>query len=154
MTIQPNYSHGLIPESNIDPKIARDSELNWNNILDKPATFPPSSHSHGGEAWVNPSWNQGWSASADTPLVFKKSSALNILFLAGAAKITVSSNYFNSMFTLPLEMRPINNRYITGILVKDGNLSTIPIRLTSGGSLFVFLTPGSNEVWLESPVHL
>lgn len=37
---------GPIPENQIDPAIARDIELDWSRIANKPATFTPSSHSH------------------------------------------------------------------------------------------------------------
>lgn len=61
MTIQPIYSHGPIPESNIDPKIARDTELTWANLQGKPNTYPPIDHDHlhenengiSAEPWLN-----------------------------------------------------------------------------------------------------
>lgn len=37
---------GPIPERQVDPLIARDSELIWSRIGDKPATYPPNPHNH------------------------------------------------------------------------------------------------------------
>lgn len=37
---------GPIPEKQIDSLIARDSELRWINILEKPTLYPPMDHDH------------------------------------------------------------------------------------------------------------
>jgi hypothetical protein len=37
---------GPIPEKQIDQAIARDSELIWGNISNKPTTYPPMDHDH------------------------------------------------------------------------------------------------------------
>lgn len=37
---------GPIPEKQIDQSITRDNELDWSRILNKPTTFPPSTHTH------------------------------------------------------------------------------------------------------------
>lgn len=37
---------GPIPENQIDQAIARDSELTWSNISNKPVSYPPMDHDH------------------------------------------------------------------------------------------------------------
>lgn len=44
---------GPIPERQIDQLIARDSELTWARILNKPTTFPPETHTHADLASTN-----------------------------------------------------------------------------------------------------
>lgn len=109
------------------------------------------------DPWVSPTYNSGWSASADTPLTYKRlTTHMNLLFIVGAAKITVGSTYFDAIFTLPPNSRPSNNRYLVGTLIKDGNVTQSSIRLTSDGRLLVFLTasPSAQEVWLDCIIHL
>ena len=122
------------------------SALDWNRI------------NYDSTGWTSPTYNTGWAASADTPISYKKlSNGLNLLFIVGAARYTLTSgSYFDAIFTLPVGSRTSNNRYLVGTLIKDGNLGTINIRIASDGRLLVYLTasPTAQEIWLDCVIHL
>lgn len=109
------------------------------------------------DPWVTPTLGAGWTQSTDTPLAYRRlSTHLNLVFLVGAAKITVTSTYFGPVFTLPQNAAPSNNRYLIGTLIKDGNVGQISIRLAVDGRLLVYLTqsPTAQEIWFDCVIHL
>ncbi|MCT7952240.1 hypothetical protein NG798_20795 [Ancylothrix sp. C2] len=133
------YGHSTpIPENQIDPAIARDSELTWERITNKPATYPSATHDHYTSQWTNPVYNTGWSAGSN-PLSLRRSNTG--VFICGAAKITFQAGMgqFLPIFTLPNSWRPSGIRYAPIIMNYPNTVNNSFAQFFSTGECYTFL---------------
>ncbi|MCT7949991.1 hypothetical protein NG798_09350 [Ancylothrix sp. C2] len=125
----------------------------WEEISNKPATYPPATHDHYTSQWTSPAYNTGWSAGPN-PLALRRSTTG--VFICGAAKITFQAGMgqFSPIFTLPINWRPSATRYAPIIVNYPNTVNNSFAQFFATGECYTFLpalTSGTEiNVWFEN----
>ncbi|MCT7948286.1 hypothetical protein NG798_00570 [Ancylothrix sp. C2] len=134
---------GPIPENQIDPAIARDSELTWERIVNKPSVFFQDS------GWINLSLNSGWSLlSVNRPARCRKIG--QTVLVEGYISVSVNFSDYGFPLVLPTGFRPAQIAgFIAPRFLTNGGVTTCHIAISPSGALGVSSLSANEAVQLS-----